>query len=190
ARSRKERAQTLGGAVKAIDKDSLHLIGWLLLGCGTRKHPIGLGKGRSTGLLRVAEMPEHTTTDDRGEGHFRCQTAAVFFIPQEVCGQRQPTPSENGDDTLEDEVGQDSEYAFTGRALQTPDHDPTQPDPDIMGVARQAPAPITGRLMFQLKANGQDKGEDTFDQHLAVSHAVEASRFLSQIHPDNAVLSP
>jgi hypothetical protein len=90
----------------------------------------------------------------------------------------------------QDEVGQDSEYGFTGRALQTPDHDPTQPDPDIMGVARQASAPITGRLVFQLKANGQNKGEDTFDQRLAVCNEVEVGRFVSKIDGDSAVLSP
>jgi len=48
------------------------------------------------------------------------------------------------------EVRQDGEDRPAGRALDAPDGEITQPDPDIMRVARQAPTPTTGRLVFQL----------------------------------------
>jgi hypothetical protein len=49
-------------------------------------------------------------------------------------------------------MGQNREHRAARGALETPKSAPTQLDPDIMEVARQAPAPATGRLMPQLKA--------------------------------------
>jgi hypothetical protein len=69
----------------------------------------------------------------------------------------------------QDEVRQDREYGFAGRALETPDGESTQAHTGIMGVARQAPATATRRLVFELKAQRQDEGEDTFDKRLAVT---------------------
>ena len=57
----------------------------------------------------------------------------------------------------QDEVREDREHRFARRALDTPDGDPTQTDTDIMRVAGQAPAAATGRLVFELKAEGQEK---------------------------------
>jgi hypothetical protein len=37
-----------------------------------------------------------------------------------------------------------------------------------MRVAGETPAPATGRRMCELKAQGQDKGEDTLDKRLAI----------------------
>ncbi len=37
-----------------------------------------------------------------------------------------------------------------------------------MGMACQAPASLTGRLVFQLKAKGQEKGDRQFDKRLAI----------------------
>jgi hypothetical protein len=91
ARSREEHPHALSGAVEALDKDPLNPIRWFLLGGGTLQHPIGLGQGCGTSFLGVASIPDHTTTDDRGKGHFRCQTTAVFFISQDVRGQGQAT---------------------------------------------------------------------------------------------------
>ena len=56
-------------------------------------------------------------------------------------------------------------------------------------MSRQAPAAVTGRLVFQLKADGEDKGEDTFDKRLAVCNEVEVGRFISKIDGDRAVFS-
>ena len=44
------------------------------------------------------------------------------------------------------EVGEHGEYRATRGALETPDGEPTQADPDVMRVARQAPPSATGRL--------------------------------------------
>ena len=54
----------------------------------------------------------------------------------------------------QDEVREDREHRATRGALETPDGDPTQTDPDVMRVARQAPASATGRFVFQLQADG------------------------------------
>jgi hypothetical protein len=45
-------------------------------------------------------MPQHTAPDDRGEIHFLCQTAAMFFIGQEIDRQRQPTPGQHCHQTV------------------------------------------------------------------------------------------
>jgi len=66
-------------------------------------------------------------------------------------------------------VGEDREHRATRGALKTPDGEIPQPDTDIMGVARQAPAPATGRLVPQLKAQGKDESDHQFDKGLAVA---------------------
>jgi len=76
----KQRPQALDGAIEAIGQDPPDSIGWLLLGRRTLELPIGLGKGRRTGVLRIAQMPDDASTDDRGEVHSLCQAVAVFFI--------------------------------------------------------------------------------------------------------------
>jgi hypothetical protein len=65
ARSRKERAHTFDRAVEAISEDSFDPVRRLLLGGRALKRSIGLGKGRCTRLLGIAEMPEHAATDNR-----------------------------------------------------------------------------------------------------------------------------
>jgi hypothetical protein len=59
-----------------------------------------LGQGCRTGVLRVTQMPDDASTDERGEVHLLCQAAAVLFIRQELCGQRQPIPRQHRDPTL------------------------------------------------------------------------------------------
>ena len=66
----------------------------------------------------------------------------------------------------QDEVWQDGEDGFTRRTLDAPDGDATQPDPHIMRMAGQTPTATTGRLVFQLKAEGEDEGEDTLEKRL------------------------
>src|SRR4029453_18653872 len=68
-----------------------------------------------------------------------------------------------------DEMWQDRENRAARGALDPPDGDPAQTDPYIMGVARQAPAPATDGFVFQLKAEGHDEGEDTFEERLAIT---------------------
>jgi hypothetical protein len=56
--------------------------------CRALKLLIGLGQSRGTGLLGVPQMPDHTATDDGRKVHVLRQTAAVFFIRQDIGGQR------------------------------------------------------------------------------------------------------
>ena len=80
----------------------------------------------------------------------------------------------------QDEVRQDGEHRFARRALDTPDGEPTQTDTDIMGVAGQAPAAATGRLVCELKAKGQDEGEDTLDETPCRRQAAESRSLRSE----------
>jgi hypothetical protein len=58
-----------------------------------------------------------------------------------------------------------------------------------MRVARQAPASITSCLVFELKAKGQDEGEDTFDKRLAVAKERKISRLVLKINGDSPVFA-
>src|SRR2546426_1730601 len=87
------------------------------------------------------------------------------------------------------EVRQDREHRATRGALETPDGEITQPDTDIVGVARQAPASAAGRLVLQLKTDGQNKSRHTFEKRLAVAKQLEVSRFVPEIDSDGAVFS-
>jgi hypothetical protein len=199
------------------------------------KHALGLGKGHGTGLLGVAQVPEHATTDDRGGVHWRCETAAVFFISQDIRGEGQTTPGQHRDQTrvaegadeareghggemndhgaqrqtqppvygepsipshlrahltiAQDAVRQDREDGLTRRALDASDGDPTQPDTRIMRMARQAPSPATRRLMCELQAHGEEKGEHTFDKRLPVGNQVKVGCGVSKVDGDSAVFS-
>jgi hypothetical protein len=48
-----------------------------------------------------------------------------------------------------------------------------------MGVACQAPASLTDRLVFQLKAKGQEKGDHQFDTRLAIVKPLNVGRFIA-----------
>ena len=58
-----------------------------------------------------------------------------------------------------------------------------------MGVARQAPAPATGRLVSQLKAQGEDERDHPFDKGLAVVKQLHVSRFVLKIDGDRPVFT-
>ena len=69
----------------------------------------------------------------------------------------------------QDEVRQDGEHGFARRTLDPPDGHPTQADTDVMGMARQAPASTTGGLVGELKADGEDEGQHTFEKRLTIA---------------------
>ena len=77
---------------------------------------------------------------------------------------------------------------FACRILYPPDGQPAQTDADVVRVARQAPASLTGRLVGELKAEGQEKGEDEFDKRLAVVKELKVGRFIVEIDGDGAVV--
>ena len=100
ADARNQRPQTLAGVVEAIDQDPPDPIRGLLLQGRALECLIGPGKGCCTGLRRIAQMPEHPATDNRGQIDLGSETAAVLLIRQEIHGQRQPTPGEHRDQTV------------------------------------------------------------------------------------------
>jgi hypothetical protein len=88
-----------------------------------------------------------------------------------------------------DEVGEDRKHRSTPRALETPDRDGGQTDPHIMRRTCQASSPITGRLVLELEAEGQEEGEHTFNKCFAVCNQAEVGGFVLKIDRDSAVFS-
>jgi len=89
----------------------------------------------------------------------------------------------------QDEVGEHREDRFARRALDAPDGDPTQPDTRIMRMACQAPSPATGRLVLELKTEGEKERQDTFEKRLAVAKQLKVGRFVLKIHGDGPVFA-
>jgi hypothetical protein len=58
-----------------------------------------------------------------------------------------------------------------------------------MGVARQASATATGGFVVQLKAEGHDEGDNTFEARLPIAKQLEGRRFAPEIDGDGAVFS-
>src|SRR5919198_3699301 len=86
-------------------------------------------------------------------------------------------------------MGQDGEYRFARRALDTPNRGPTEADTGVMGVTCQAPTTTTGRLVGELKAQGQHEGEHAFDKGLAITKQLNVSRFVLKINGDGPVFA-
>src|SRR6266852_2910204 len=87
------------------------------------------------------------------------------------------------------EVRQDREHRATRGALDPPDGEPTQPDTGIMGVAGETPAATTGRLVGELKANGEEESHDAFDKRLAIAKQLRIRSFVVKIDGDGAVFA-
>jgi hypothetical protein len=84
---------------------------------------------------------------------------------------------------------QDGEDGFARGALDPPDGDATQADTGIMRVARQAPTAVTGRLVEELKAEGEKEREYEFNKGLAVAKQLKVGRFVSKIDGDGPVFA-
>jgi hypothetical protein len=67
----------------------------------------------------------------------------------------------------QDEMGQYSEDRLTACALNAPDGEPTQANASIVGMAGQR-VPSAGRCVVELKAQGEDEGQDELDERLGV----------------------
>ena len=78
---------------------------------------------------------------------------------------------------------------FARGALEPPDGDATQADTGIMRVARQAPTAVTGRLVEELKAEGEKEREYEFNKGLAVAKQLQVGRFVSKIDGDGPVFA-
>jgi len=99
-RPREERAHALGGAVEAIGQNASDALGWLLVDCRAWERLIGLGQGCRTGLLNVAQLPEHTAADNRRQIDLVRETATGLFIGRKLGGEGQPAPGEHRAQTL------------------------------------------------------------------------------------------
>src|SRR4029450_7184554 len=64
-----------------------------------------------------------------------------------------------------------------------------QTDPRVMGVAREAPAAMTGRLVEELKAKGQEESPHQLDKDLAIAKEPKVGGFVVEIDGDRAVLA-
>jgi hypothetical protein len=89
----------------------------------------------------------------------------------------------------QDEMREDREHRCTRRALDTPNSEPTQADTHVMGVTRQAPASITAGLVFELQAQSEETGEDTFEKRFAVTQQLHIGRFVVKINRDGPVFT-
>jgi hypothetical protein len=58
-----------------------------------------------------------------------------------------------------------------------------------MRVAGEASTAVTGGFVFQLKAEGQHEGEDTFEECLPIAQQLEIGRFALEIDGDGAVFA-
>jgi len=58
-----------------------------------------------------------------------------------------------------------------------------------MGVARQAPASATDRLVSQLKSDGQDERYHQFNEGLAVAKRLKVGRLIVEIDGDGPVFA-
>ena len=79
-----QRPHTAGGAVKAIGEGALHLVRRLNLKGRTLKVAIGLGKSGGALGRTVTRMPDHPAADDGRQIHLARETAAMFFIGQDI----------------------------------------------------------------------------------------------------------
>src|SRR5262249_58542916 len=87
----------------------------------------------------------------------------------------------------QDEVRQDGEHRTTRGALEPPDSDSAQTGAHIMRMAREASTATTGRFVFQLKAKGEEKGEDAFDKRFAITQELIIGRFVLKVDSNGPV---
>jgi hypothetical protein len=50
-----------------------------------------------------------------------------------------------------------------------------------MGVTREAPTAATGCLVYELKAQGQEKGEDAFNKRPAIAKQLKVGCFILEV---------
>ena len=89
----------------------------------------------------------------------------------------------------QDEVRQDRADGFAPRVLETPDGDPSKADTPVMGVTCQVPSSITGRLVLQLKAEGEEERQHTFEKRLALVTKLKIGLLVPKINGDGPLFS-
>ena len=89
----------------------------------------------------------------------------------------------------QNEVRQDREHRFTGRALDPPEGETTQPDTGIVGMAGQAPALAAAGLVEELKAESEEKRAHELDKRLGVTQELKVRRLVLKIDGDGPVVA-
>src|SRR5439155_25992600 len=89
----------------------------------------------------------------------------------------------------QDEVRQDREHRFTGRALDPPEGETTQPDTGIVRMAGQAPALAAAGLVEELKAESEEKRAHELDKRLGVTQELKVRRLVLKIDGDGPVVA-
>ena len=84
---------------------------------------------------------------------------------------------------------QDGEHGFACGALDPPDGETTQADTGIVGVTGQAPALAAAGLVYELKAEREDEGEDELDKRFGVAQERKVGRLIVEVDGDRAVLA-
>src|SRR5262249_42267102 len=87
------------------------------------------------------------------------------------------------------EVREHREHRATRHTLDSPDSDPMHTEADIMRVTCETPAPATGSLMCELKAEGEEESAHEFHKGLAVAQQLQVGRVVSKIDSDGAVFA-
>jgi hypothetical protein len=85
-------------------------------------------------------------------------------------------------------VGQDGAHRATRGTLDPQDGAPTQTDPDVRGVVRDAPADMTGSLVGELTAQGEEQSEDACDKRWAVAQERNVGRCIVESDGDGAIV--
>ena len=89
----------------------------------------------------------------------------------------------------QDDVGEDREHRATRGALETPDGETTQADTGIVGVARQTPTRAAAGLVYELKAESEEKREHEFNKRFGGAQERKVGRLIAEVNGDRAVVA-
>src|SRR5215211_6355397 len=93
-------------------------------------------KGRCTCLCRIAQVPNDTASDNRGQVHFVSETATMLLISEEIDGQWQATPGQHAHQAL---LPQRTHQTIEGhRGDMIEDRAPLQTQATVCGQQRVA----------------------------------------------------
>jgi len=89
----------------------------------------------------------------------------------------------------QDAMGQDGQHRCARRALYPPDGHPTQTETDLRRMPRQASAAVTGRLVLQLEAEGEETSAHALEKRLAIAKELKVGRFVLKIDGDSPMFA-
>jgi hypothetical protein len=88
----------------------------------------------------------------------------------------------------QDEMGPHGEYRLAPRTLNAPNGQTAEPNAGIVGVAGQTAA-AAGGFVGELKANGEDEGEDALDERLGVAQELRVGGLIVKIDGEGSVFA-